>query len=338
MNLALRISLKLLFLIQLGVQHSVLSCYYLNKDIFDVNLYAMNIDWLDLKKLKYIVTVAQELSFSRAADKLYMSQPPLSQQIKKVEEQLGEEIFDRSTRSVSLTNFGKRFVKQAQCVLETHGQLGDFLNAHQQGVLLPLRLGSIALAYDAFFAELLTRFVDKHPKIEINLEEGSSQSLITGCESGRLDAAIVRLHAPKFAIEKLTLLHSEHYVLALPKQWCVELNVSQSMSLGQLKDQPYISYPRRLQPELYDAIDTVFLECGQRPNISQKVYTKATTLALVKAGLGFAIVPSSLALSNDSDIYFAEIVEPLPQVDFYLYRSKAKHVAIDMLIDDISLL
>ena len=135
----------------------------------------MNIDWLDIKKLRYLVTVAEELSFSAAARKLHMAQPPLSQQIKKIEQRLGFDIFDRSTRKVVLTRRGAVIITYAKNVLVSHQQFALELN---QTSNLPLKLGVISLAFDAFISQGLANFVKANKATVIDLVEGASNHLI----------------------------------------------------------------------------------------------------------------------------------------------------------------
>jgi len=293
----------------------------------------MSIDRLDLRKLNYIITVADELSFSSAAKKLHISQPPLSQQIKLVETEVGFSIFNRTTRNVTLTKAGKFFVEQARIVLASHNNLIDFLSAYKQGNIQPLRIGSIGLAYEAFLASSLHDFIECQPNIELHIEEGTTKELLSRCQAGLIDAAVIRLHNSDIPKSQLIALHSEDYVIAIPKIWGFN---QAKISLADLSKQPYIGYPRESQPLLYDAIESAFLRSGKRANIVQKVKTKGTTLALVKAGIGFAIVPRSLADTNKAAIHYAEIDESLPQVEFFLYHNKTQlHPAIVHLVSSI---
>ncbi|ESP92682.1 transcriptional regulator [Pseudoalteromonas luteoviolacea 2ta16] len=276
----------------------------------------MNINWMDIKKLNYVVTVAQELSFSRAAQKLHMSQPPLSQQIRQIEQYLGMPLFERSTRSVSLTTFGALFVSKAQRVLAAHNDLGECVKSFQNGVQQPIKLGCIGLAFEALMAKKMAILSECSPKLDLALEEGSSAELVARCQSGQLHGAIIRLFAPDLPAENIHYLCSERYVFACPKQWHLESTVS---SIKALCGKPFIHYPKALQPKLHEAIEEVFHQAKATMNVVQEVKTKSTTLSLVAAGLGFAIVPQSMMNKYQSQVDFIAIEEHLPSVDYYLY-------------------
>ncbi|KAF7781115.1 hypothetical protein PRUB_b0234 [Pseudoalteromonas rubra] len=290
----------------------------------------MNIDWFDLRKLRYLVTVAQELSFSKAARRLNMAQPPLSQQIKKIEQQLGFTVFERSTRQVSLTRRGERLIQHADKVLESHYALMRYLGAEQSSELLPLRLGAIGLAIDVLIAPRIAPFHQQHPDYLIDLEEGTTQQLISQCHAQLLDAAVIRLHQHALSDEHLYLLKKEPYVLAVPRAW--QLTAAE-LCLSALARKPYISYPRDLHPELYDEINQAFAIAHVRPKLVQQVKTKSATLALVANQVGFAIVPASLSEPDNKHIDFIPIKQALPSVDYYLYcRDLERHPGLRALL------
>lgn len=276
----------------------------------------MNINWMDIKKLHYVVTVAQELSFSRAALKLHMSQPPLSQQIRQIESHLGMALFERSTRSVCLTPFGAIFVKKAQRVLAAHAELGECVQSFQTGKLQPIKLGCIGLAFEALVANKMTVLSAQSPKLNLALEEGTSAELVSRCQSGQLHGAIIRLFDPELPASDIHYLCSEQYVFACPKQWQLSLTKT---SIKTFSGKPFIHYPKALQPKLYETIAAAFTQAKATMNVVQEVKTKSTTLSLVAAGMGFAIVPQSMRGKYASQVDFIEITEHLPSVDYFLY-------------------
>ena len=289
-----------------------------------------DITQLDLKKLKYVVTVAQELSFSRAAQRLNIAQPPLSQQIRKIEGFLDIQLFNRSTRQVTLTPKGERFIAQANKVLEAHNELISYAQALTNVEKTTFRLGSISLAIDVLIAPIIKTFYEMRPYDVLSLEEGTSQQLIIQCQNNIIDAAIVRLHAIDLPSEHLYLIKREPYVLAIPKSW---KGFDDKVCLSQLKDKPYIGYPTELHPELHKAFLEIFHSAGNSPTLVQKVKTKSVTLSLVANQIGYAIVPKSLSSKYLKEIHFAEIEQSLPTVDYYLYyREKNLHPCIKVLI------
>ncbi|KZN67852.1 LysR family transcriptional regulator [Pseudoalteromonas luteoviolacea] len=278
----------------------------------------MNINWLDIKKLSYVVAVAEELSFSRAALRLHMSQPPLSQQIRLIENNLGMALFERSTRTVTLTIFGKLFVEKAKQVLAAHAELGECVSASQKGTELPLKIGCISLAFEALMSDGMATLQAQQPYLELVIEEGSSPELLAQCDAKQLHGAIIRAHAPDLPRSSLRHLKSEKYVLACPKQWRL---TATSASIKILNGRPFIHYPKQVQPKLHAAIEQVFTDAQAQMNVVQEVKTKSTTLSLVAAGLGAAIVPQSMSSKYHQQVDFIEIEEHLPSVDYYLYSA-----------------
>ncbi|KZN47582.1 LysR family transcriptional regulator [Pseudoalteromonas luteoviolacea] len=276
----------------------------------------MNINWLDIKKLNYVVVVAEELSFSRAALRLHMSQPPLSQQIRLIENNLGMALFERSTRSVSLTAFGSLFVEKAKRVLAAHAELGECVLASQKGEGHPLKVGCISLAFEALMSDGMAVLQAQQPYLDLVIEEGSSTDLINRCDTQQLHGAIIRAHAPDLPEQDLRHLKSEKYVLACPKKWQLTMP---STSIRILSGRPFIHYPKQVQPKLHAAITQVFSDAQAQMNVVQEVKTKSTTLSLVAAGLGAAIVPQSMCSKYQQQVDFINIEEHLPSVDYYLY-------------------
>ncbi|OCQ20914.1 hypothetical protein A7985_14060 [Pseudoalteromonas luteoviolacea] len=278
----------------------------------------MNINWLDIKKLNYVVAVAEELSFSRAALRLHMSQPPLSQQIRLIENHLGMALFERSTRTVTLTVFGTLFVEKAKRVLAAHAELGECVSASKKGTELPLKIGCISLAFEALMSDGMALLQAHQPYLDLIIEEGTSAELISLCDAQQLHGAIIRAHAPDLSPLTLRHLKSEKYILACPKQW---LLTASSASIQLLNGRPFIHYPKRVQPKLHEAIEQVFNDAQAQMNVVQEVKTKSTTLSLVAAGLGAAIVPESMRSKYQQQVDFIEIEEHLPSVDYYLYSA-----------------
>ena len=275
----------------------------------------MNIDWLDIKKCRYIVVLAEELSFSRAAKRLNMAQPPLSQQVKNIESRLGLKIFERSTRSVSLTFEGKKIITIAKELLKSHQAIGETLRSIENR---PLLLGAIPLSFDAFLSEKIAFLNQENSNLAINLKEGSSQELIQACDNNLIDAAIVRLYQHDLSEHKIYQLKQENYVVVYPKSWNIS-QTKQTVCLSAFHGKPYISYPRTIQPDLFDNIANEFNKIKCQPSYVQQVKSKAVTMSLVANHVGFAIVPFSIVKRFKEVVNFAHTKQTLPSVDYFLY-------------------
>lgn len=268
---------------------------------------------MELRVLKYFAAVAEELHFGRAASRLHMSQPPLSQQIKNLEAELGAQLFIRTSRKVELTPAGRLLLDRTRDLLAMADTAATEVRRVATGLEGTLRLGFVTPAMDGPLPGILAAYKRSKPRVRLELEEASSLSQLAGLRSGQLDLAVVRRHGQDTAGLSSIAFMRETYLAALPKNHALAGN--DSLSLKEMAGQPFIFFARAQGPKLHDQIMGAFARAGAVPQISQEVLSKRTTLALVAAGLGLALVPTSSARAAGPDLAFRRVKDPLPLVE-----------------------
>jgi len=248
---------------------------------------------MELRHLRYFLAVAEELNFTRAARRLHIAQPPLTQQIKALEAELGVTLIDRSSYRIELTPAGRAFAAEVGRIL------GDVRNA----VLVAKRaaragVGQVRVGFteSASFNPLVTSvfrsFRAAHPEIEVSLEERQSTELAMGLREGRIDAAFVR---PPLKTEDgltLHLLEEEEMVVAVPNGH--PLAKRKDIALAELEKETFILYPRAVRPGLADAVVTACKNVGFTPRVEQYAPQLSATINLIAASLGISVVPRSM--------------------------------------------
>ena len=247
---------------------------------------------MDLRRLTCFLAVADELNFSRAAQRLHMSQPPLSQQIRLLEQEMGAQQFERSRRAVTLTPAGLLLQEKARQIVELHQQAGELCRMAAHGVAGRLRIAFTASVplFDAFSA-MLRDFRTRYPEVELDLQHMTTGEQIAALTAGQIDIGFMR-PSPAFRIPvpiREQTLWRDELMLALPARQAAD---SQPVALSALADQPFVLHPSVLGGGLHEHILALCSEAGFVPRIAQPARETSTMLALVAAGLGLSIVPS----------------------------------------------
>ncbi|MBI1622973.1 LysR family transcriptional regulator [Comamonas suwonensis] len=247
---------------------------------------------MDLRRLTCFLAVADELNFSRAAQRLHMSQPPLSQQIRLLEQEMGAQLFERSRRAVTLTPAGLLLQEKARQIVELHQQAGELCRMAAHGLAGRLRIAFTASVplFDAFSA-MLRDFRTRYPEVELDLQHMTTGEQIAALTAGQIDIGFMR-PSPAFRIPvpiREQTLWRDELMLALPARQAAD---SQPVALSALADQPFVLHPSVLGGGLHEHILALCSEAGFVPRIAQPARETSTMLALVAAGLGLSIVPS----------------------------------------------
>jgi DNA-binding transcriptional LysR family regulator len=247
---------------------------------------------IELRHLRYFLAVAETLHFSRAAKRLGIAQPPLSQQIRRLEQLLGHALFERTTRGVKLTLAGQLLAKRARSTLEKVDEdLSQVrrLGRGEEGTL------TVGFSGSVMFTELpaaIQSYRRRYPKVELRLRELVTTAQIAGLLNGTLDLAFLRDGDPTEGIRITTLL-KEKYVAVLPEAH--PLAQRRSLSVKALKGEPFIMFARRKGPLAYDRTIACCERSGFRPNIVQDAPQWLTLVRLVAAGLGVSLAPACVA-------------------------------------------
>jgi len=248
---------------------------------------------VELRLWRQFITVAEELHFGRAAQRLHMTQPPLTQAIANIERQLGARLFDRTKRSVKLTATGQALLPEARELLARAHALPAHARAAAHGELGRLRLAFVSTVGFGLLPQWVRAFRALHPQVEFELIEATGDVQLRSLERGDADAGFM-LHSPGFApaaLEHLRIVR-EPLVLALPEQH--PLATSRTLPLAAVLQEPLVIFPRRIVPSLHDAIFGLYHASGREPRIAQEAIQMQTIVNLVSAGLGVAWVPESV--------------------------------------------
>jgi DNA-binding transcriptional LysR family regulator len=251
---------------------------------------------LDLRQLRYFVAVAEEGHITRAAERLGMSQPPLSQQIKALEDQLGVQLFRRKPRGVELTESGEVLLEEARAILARLEQAERTILSTARGEQGKLRVGVAPTApFHPFVPQVIRRFRETFPGVTVTLDECLSRQAVQGLKEARLDAAFVRAELPETGELTVYPLIEEPMVVALPAAHVFAQDPEGgSRPLSAFADDTFIVFARIDGPGMFDATMAACLRAGFTPRIGQEAPRITSTLGLVAAGLGVALVPASM--------------------------------------------
>lgn len=241
---------------------------------------------MDIKQLTYFVTIAEEGTITNAANKLHMAQPPLSTQLKLLEDELGIKLIERGARKIKLTDAGKILYKRAKNILEITNSTTKEIEEFRKGVQGTLRLGTISSSGTALLSKRIIEFNKKYPNIKFEIYEGNTYELIEKINSRIIEVGIVRTPFNSKNFECL-FLETEPMVAVMSSNYNFE-NKKDEILLEDLKDMPIILY-RRFEKILL----AEFQELGLETNIFCVNDDARTTILWARAGLGIGIVPKS---------------------------------------------
>jgi DNA-binding transcriptional LysR family regulator len=246
---------------------------------------------MDDRQLTCFLTLAEELHFGRAAERLHMSQPPLSRMIQQLEQQLGISLFERTKRKVLLTAAGETLVHDARQMiiqLDTIKKRFRYLKQGQTGIL---KIGYVGATMHSQLPTLLSSFAKKFPAVQFQFEELPNHSLLHGLNHGSLDIAFVRtwLH-PDNLSEKL--ITTESFAAILPNHH--SLANKKKISIKELKDEKFIVFLRECGPTIFDQFLSICSKAGFTPNIIHHASQLNSILRLVESGFGIALLPQNI--------------------------------------------
>ncbi|NYT77489.1 LysR family transcriptional regulator [Alcaligenaceae bacterium] len=260
---------------------------------------------MELRQLKQFVTVAQTQSFSRAAERLFMAQPPLSVAIRKLEEEVGVALFERGSRGVKLTPAGHAALAAAQRCLDGAQAVIQAAQSAADGERGLLRVGFIGSLNFSLLPQLIKEFSQRYPNIRMELSESTNHGLISMLESDALDVAFLReptTHPTYLAFETIA---DDAFCIALPADH--PLVFKSSLTLRDLQDQDLIGYTPSRVGGLNAAMMSLLHTAGISVHITQEAVQVQTVVGLVRSGLGIALVPSINASIMLSDVVFRPI-------------------------------
>lgn len=246
---------------------------------------------MELRHLKYFLAVAEELSFTKASEKLFISQPPLSRQIKALENEIGAKLFERNNKKVTLTEAGKYFKVEIVQQLQNLESIVLKTKKISENVSGEYRIGYISSTFSDTISKLVQFLTKKYPYLNIKLYEVSSVKQILALEQHKLDLGIIR--APLISTKiTSTFWFKDSYSLVFNNQ------IEAIQNLSDLKDKVFVFFNKDYAPMYYNALIEICSQYGFIPNVVHESNNINSILQLVRNGLGISIVPSSLKKSH----------------------------------------
>jgi DNA-binding transcriptional LysR family regulator len=261
---------------------------------------------MELRHLRYFDAVATALSFSRAAEHLHIAQPPLSRQIRQLEDELGAVLFDRSARPLQLTPAGRFFHTQVVQTLARLAEASEATRRIAQGGQGWFGIGFVPSTLYGFLPEVIRRFRAAHPQVEVGLSELTTLNQKTALKAGRIDIGFGRLPLDDSALSS-EVVARDALVAALPARH--RLLASRSLSLARLAEEPLLLYPAQPRPSFADQVLAHFHERGLHPVVAQEANEMQTAIGLVAAGIGITLVPAPVQALQRSDVAYRPLKE-----------------------------
>nr|WP_288355007.1 LysR family transcriptional regulator [uncultured Pseudomonas sp.] len=264
---------------------------------------------MELRHLRYFVAVAEELHFGRAADLLGISQPPLSQQIQALEQELGVRLFERSNRHVALTDAGRLFLEETRQTLAQVSKSVDVVRRAEQGEIGELQIGFTASApFVSIIPRAVFAFRQAFPAVHLNLQEMTSRQVSQALLEKKLQIGMIRpleLPAELDAVELLreplvALLHAGHPLAG---------EHDRGLALAELANEPFVFFPRSYGSGLYGQLFNLARQAGFSPRITQEAHEALTIIGLVAAGLGVSVLPASFRRIRIDGVVFRTLTD-----------------------------
>jgi DNA-binding transcriptional LysR family regulator len=277
---------------------------------------------MELRHLRYFIAVAEEKHITRAAERLGMQQPPLSQQIRALERELDVQLFRRKPRGVELTDAGSAFLVDARAILAHIDHAFATTKRTARGEQGRISVGFTSSApFHPFVPRVIRAYREALPLVSLTLEEGGTTELLGYIRDEQIDAAFIRTIIANQEGLIVDLLFQEAMVIALPQEHALARRTSadKALPLKALAGETFIVYRRHTGPGLYDNIMSACTEAGFSPHIGQEAPRIVSTLNLVAAGLGVCLVPESLQRMHMDGVVFRRVSGAVqPKAPLYL--------------------
>jgi DNA-binding transcriptional LysR family regulator len=261
---------------------------------------------MELRHLRYFVAVAEELHFTRAAARLNIAQPPLSQQIRALEQELGVRLFERTRRSVALTDAGHALLERARELLAATQALPQHLQRIARGEVGQLRIGfSSTLPLTKVLRDVVAEHRHTHPDVALHLREMHSQLQFEQLRRGDLDVGLVRYNEGAPEGIRLTLLRRDPLRLVVPASH--RFARRKSVAIADCRDEAFIGFPGDAGTGTGPLLKRLCAQAGFEPRIAQEAREATTQIGLVAAGLGVAVLPAPLEAVRIEGVHYVPL-------------------------------
>ncbi|HYH79457.1 MAG TPA: LysR substrate-binding domain-containing protein [Longimicrobium sp.] len=289
---------------------------------------------LELRHLRYFTAVAEELHFGRAAARLHIAQPPLSQQIRQLEALVGTELLRRTSRRVELTPAGAAFLEGARRTLNAAAGTLEVARRVGRGELASVRVGFTDSAALSIFPAAVRNHRRAFPQVHLDLVEGATRGHVQAVEDNLLDLAVVRGPVAASPGVVAETVFREPLVVAMHASH--PLAAAQGVALAALRDEPMVLFPRPLAPEFHDWITRLCMEKGFVPRVAYNGAEYQTILALVAADVGVSLVPASVRGIGPAEVCFRPLLDCADTAEIaVVYRPDRRFPAMDTFMETL---
>ncbi|WP_305826716.1 LysR family transcriptional regulator [Pseudomonas aeruginosa] len=275
---------------------------------------------MELRHLRYFIAVAEELHFGRAAERLGISQPPLSQQIQALEEEIGARLFERTNRRVELTDAGRLFLDESRQVLAQVDKAVLLARRAHLGELGELKIGFTSSApFTSTIPSSIHAFRKAYPDVHLDLQEMSSRQVLKALLEESLKVGVIRPLALPDAVHWVELFR-EPLVAVLRADHPLAAGSEDGLAIAALAEEPFVFFPRSYGTGLYDQVIALTRQAGFSPRIAQEASEAMTIIGLVSAGLGVSILPASFRRTRVDGVVYRTLSDPEATTAVWLVR------------------
>ena len=274
---------------------------------------------MELRHLKYFLAVAEELNFTKASEKLFISQPPLSRQIMELEEEIQARLFIRNNKKVELTEAGKYFEKEVRELFQHLERISIKTKKIAENVSGEFRIAYISSIYSFVISELIKHLKEQFPYVNFKLFEVSTTKQIAALEQGKIELGIIRspIKSPNI---KTQLWFQDGFSVVYNKS---VIQINSEKEIPKLKDETFVFFNKDYAPHYHEILLQLCAFYGFTPKVVHESNNINSIVQLVKNGLGISIVPSNIAKNNqDAEIGFVELKKVNLYTDVSLITSK----------------
>ncbi|HBO3383605.1 LysR substrate-binding domain-containing protein [Pseudomonas aeruginosa] len=275
---------------------------------------------MELRHLRYFIAVAEELHFGRAAERLGISQPPLSQQIQALEEEIGARLFERTNRRVELTDAGRLFLDESRQVLAQVDKAVLLARRAHLGELGELKIGFTSSApFTSTIPSSIHAFRKAYPDVHLDLQEMSSRQVLKALLEESLQVGVIRPLALPDAVHWVELFR-EPLVAVLRADHPLAAGSEDGLAIAALAEEPFVFFLRSYGTGLYDQVIALTRQAGFSPRIAQEASEAMTIIGLVSAGLGVSILPASFRRTRVDGVVYRTLSDPEATTAVWLVR------------------
>ena len=286
---------------------------------------------MELRHLKYFVAVAEELHFGRAAERVGIAQPPLSMQIKTLEQEIGTPLFLRTKRHVELTAAGKVFLLDARKILAQAGQATHTARRAARGETGQLSVGFVTSALYGEFASVFRLMRSTHPDISLALQDMTSEEQVEAMKEHKLDVGLVRPPVPGTEALSFEVVFREPMLVALPHGH--RLAKHATIAIQDLSQESFLMVPRTLGPGFYDQIIQCCAQAGFSPKVTLETSNTQTIVCLIAGGMGISLVPQSLQNLQRTGVVYRPLKPPVPITELaVMWRTEDSSPALQLFL------